>query len=110
MIKITKTTLALDVIKEENEIVNSILSMFDSSRCDGDDVYNVIDSLGEYIYGISIFIKDREYIESILKKVCSKIPTVRDPMLGGITAKGIQDELKDFINDLDIYIYDEQEI
>lgn len=107
MIKITKTTLALDIIKEDNEIVSSILNLFDSSRCDGDDVYTVIDNLGEYVYGISIFIKDREYIKSILEKVCDKIPTVRDPEMNGLTAEGIQAELKDFINDLDLYIYDE---
>lgn len=85
MTKITKTTLALDIINDEDKIVNAILEMFDSSRCYGDEVYDVLDRLKEdYIYGISIFIKDIEYIKSILKKVCKKIPTVRDSNSWGI--------------------------
>ena len=99
---ITDSTLALDLIRSEYEIVDEILGMFDSSRCDND--YEVFENLKEYVYGISIFIKDLEYIKSILKKVCDRIPEVRDDSLGGLNSIGYQEELKEFISNLENYI------
>ena len=101
---ITDSTLALDLIRSEYEIVDEILGMFDSSRCDND--YDVFENLKEYVYGISIFIKDFEYIKSILKKVCDRIPEVRDDNLPGLTSKGYQEELNAFISDLEYYTCD----
>lgn len=100
---ITKSTLALEIIKDDNEIVDEILGMFDSSRCN--DIYDTLRDLGEYIYGISIFIKDLEYIKSILERVCDRIPSVRDDsLLCGLNSKGYQEELKEFISNLENYI------
>lgn len=100
---ITDSTLALDIIRGEDEIVYEILGMFDSSRCYN---YDVFENLKEYVYGISIFIKDLEYIRSILKKVCDRIPEVRDDNLLGLTSKGYQEELKEFISDLEYFTCD----
>ena len=100
---ITDSTLALDLIRGEYEIVYEILEMFDSNRCYN---YDVFENLKEYVYGISIFIKDLEYIKSILKKVCDRIPEVRDDNLPGLTSKGYQEELNAFISNLEYYTCD----
>lgn len=94
-----------EIIRDEDEIVDNILELFRSDCCYGtDETYGLFESLKDYIFGISMFIKDTEYIKSILEKVCLRIPSVRNDSLPGLTSTGYQEELKYIILNIEDYI------